>query len=101
MYRFYCSCDQWPRHDVHRKGGLVDLIDAAQFITRRTFLKHISHEQLQEKAVELGYALHPSQGLTMAGDWHIQYFHSVLHGQRVYGFVWSAIEFVFTQENTP
>lgn len=94
-FHYSCSCVNWPPADV---GGLHDLIDESQQITRRTFLAHV--EPIERKTVEyvLGYAAHPSGGLTMAGDWHVQYFRSRLHGRRVYGFVHSAIEYVFVKE---
>jgi hypothetical protein len=39
--------------------------------------------------------------LTMAGDYHVEYFRSTLHGCRVYGFRHSAIEYVFTRRGEP
>lgn len=93
--RYLRSCVDWPDNDVHTEGGLRDLIDASQVITRRTFLRRVDRDDLRKLERQLGYAGHPSQGLTMAADWHITYFRSQWHGQTVYGFSWSAIEHVF------
>jgi hypothetical protein len=93
--RFFCSCVNWPQDDVHCDGGLSDLIETRKALTRRTFLRHVNREDLRDQESRLGYSQHPSQGLTMAGDWHVEYFRSQHHGERVYGFRHSAIEFVF------
>ena len=57
-------------------------------------------DALTDIADQLGYVKNAaSGGLTMSSDWAIEYFRSVLHGQRVYGFCHSAIEYVFTHYN--
>ena len=92
-YRFYSSCVDWPRGDV---PALSAMIDEAQRISRHTLLRHVGREELARVETGLGYAPHPRQGLTMAGDFHVGYHRSTLHGRRVYFFTWSAIEHVFT-----
>lgn len=89
---FYCNCVEWPRHDVQY---LSDMIDDALEITRRTFLKHVDRNSLKGLERELGYEMHPKQGLTMSGDWAVSYHRSKLHSERVYYFRQSAIEYVF------
>lgn len=89
------SCVSWPPHDVEAEGGLCDMIDRGMEITRRTFLKHVCKEALGNVEEQLGYQAHPSMGMTMASDFHVTYWRSVLHGQRVYYFVQSAVEYVF------
>jgi len=95
-YRYYRCCVGWPQDDVYVEGGLSDMIDAIETTTRRTLLAHVNRADLAAIERDLSYDTHPSQGLTMAGDWHVHYFRSVLHGERVYGFQHSAIEHVFT-----
>ena len=97
MYRYLRCCVSWPQSDVHREGGLRDMIDQAADITRRTFLQHIDRGDLRDLEEQLGYEAHPSRGLTMAADWAVSYHRSKLHGRRVYYFRHSAIEFVFTK----
>lgn len=97
MYHYYTNCVNWPRGDVDKPGGLRDLIDGRREISRRTFLRHVERADLAELADGLAYASHPSRGLTMAADWHIEYFRSRLHGATVYGFRHSAIEYVFVE----
>lgn len=97
VYSLYCNCVDWPRSDVDREGGLCDLIDTSVTITRRTFLQHVDRQELRALEQLLGYEAHHRQGLTMAGDWHVSYFRSRHHGERVYGFCHSAIEYVFKQ----
>lgn len=99
-FSFFSDCVSWNPDDVDTPGGLNDLIEKCVFITRRTFRKHVDHVDLAELEESLSYCAHPSQGLTMAGDWHVAYFRSVLHGQTVYGFIYSAIEFVFTSSSS-
>ena len=52
---FFTSCVNWPEADVHRDGGLCDLIDACEDITRRTFLSHVRKADQQQLETELGY----------------------------------------------
>lgn len=98
QYKYYNNCVSWPRYDVAREGGLSDMIDDAIDITRQTFLKHVDRNDLENIEVSLCYSKHYSQGLTMAGDWHVSYHRSKLHGKRVYYFAHSAIEYVFTKQ---
>ena len=97
--RFYCNCVDWPRHDVHCDGGLSDLIDNRVEITRRAFLGNVNRDDLAHQERCLGYASHYKQGLTMAADWHVEYFRSKHHGERVYGFRHSGIEYVFKHQS--
>jgi hypothetical protein len=98
VYRFYSNCVCWPRHDVFCAGGLRDLINQRREISRRAFLCHVEREELRGIEENLGYTQHPRQGLTMAGDYHIEYFVSRWHDNRVYGFRHSGIEYVFVSE---
>jgi hypothetical protein len=97
MFNYLNNCVGWPSSDVHTGGGLCDLIEERKEISRATFLKHVNREELAELEQGLSYARHPSQGMTMAGDYHVEYFRSRHHGNRVYGFRHSAIEYVFTE----
>ena len=87
-YTYYNNCVNWPRRDVE---NLSDMIDNAIDISRRTFLKHIDRGDLTVFESTLCYAGHPKQGLTMAGDYHVSYHRSKLHGKRVYYFRHSAM----------
>lgn len=85
---FYSDCVDWPAADV---GRLRVLIDRGVPITRATLLRHVDRTALAALERRLGYAAHPRQGLTMAGDWHVGY-----HRHRgIYWFSWSRIEHVF------
>jgi hypothetical protein len=94
---YYSNCVGWPRNDVHKPGGLIDMIDNAQDITRHTFVGHVDQKDLQMSEKMLGYATHHTKGLTMAKDWHVSYHKSKLHGHTVYYFRQSAIEYVFVK----
>lgn len=96
-YRYFNNCMNWDLADVDTDGGLNDLIEGIKLITRRTFLKHADRMDLIGVEQNLSYFSHHKQGLTMAGDWHVAYFKSKLHGKLVYGFVHSAIEYVFVK----
>jgi hypothetical protein len=93
--QFYRSCVDWPMADVSADGGLSDMIADAMDVTRRTFMSHVNRESLREIEASLGYERHPKRGMTMATDWHVSYSRSKLHGQTVYFFTHSAIEYVF------
>lgn len=96
-FSYYNCCVDWDPDEVHSPGGLVDMIDQARQITRRTFLKHVGTRDLRSLEESLGYESHPAKGLTMAGDFHVGYFKSKLFGRPVYFFRWSAIEYVFME----
>lgn len=72
-----------------------DMVDRSRDISRRTFLKHVDRNNLKEIEGNLGYADHPSKGLTMAGDYHVSYAKSKFRGKPCVFFIWSAIEHVF------
>lgn len=97
VYRYYSNCVNWPKTDICNPGGLSDMIYHANTISRQTFKKHVNSIELERLASRLGYAKHPKHGLTMAGDPYITYHRSKLHGQRVYYFRHSNIEYVFVK----
>jgi hypothetical protein len=74
---------------------ITEMVDNAITITRRTFLKHVDRDNLKAVEVDLGYVLHPSQGLTMAADWAVSYHRGKYRGQPCVFFKWSCIEYVF------
>jgi hypothetical protein len=74
---------------------IIDMVDGAIDITRRTFLQHVDRDDLAAMESALGYADHPSRGLTMAADWHVSYHRSKYRGRRCYYFRHSAIEYIF------
>ena len=94
-YCYFNNCVSWDPGDVNKPGGLCDMIDNGLDITRRTFLQHVSTDSLKDIESGLGYEDHPKKGLTMAADWAVSYHRGKLHGERVYFFKHSAIEYVF------
>ena len=94
-YKFYSSCMNWSLSKVDCDGGLTDMIDAAKKISRQKFIKNVGLDQLRPLEEACGYAAHPKQGLTMAGDQYVTYHRSLLNGYTVYYFRWSAAEYVF------
>ena len=94
-HKFYRSCVDWPYLDVQATGGLDDMTASCIDITRRTFLQHVDREDLRQVESGVGGAAHPKQGLTVAGDWHVSYHRSKLHGRRVYYMIHSSTEYVF------
>lgn len=95
MYNYYNNCVGWDSNDVDTDDGLCNMIDTSIDITRETFLKHVNKDSLMQVESDLGYDRHYKQGLTMAGDYHVSYHRSKLHGKRCYFFKHSAIEYVF------
>lgn len=90
---FFSTCTDWPI-DVQ---ALKDMVGGARDISRGTFLRNVSREEMDRIETDLGYAPSGSRrGLTMAKDWHVSYHRSTLRGCPAVYFVWSAIEFVFT-----
>ena len=90
--QYYENCVGWPKHDI---DALIEMVDGGIDITRRTFRKHVDKSDLECLELELRYATHPSRGLTMAGDYHVGYHRSKLHGKTAYYFTHSCIEYVF------
>ena len=94
-YKYLHDCVSCPRVDI---VALIECIDNAIDITRRTFLKHVDRRDLDDHADSMGYELHPSRGLTMAADWAITYHRSTFKGSRCYYFQWSGIEHLFVEK---
>jgi len=96
-HQFFSDCVCWPRG---KTNALNEMIDDARDITRRTFLKYVDREALQELEENLGYVTKPwEDGLRMASDWHVSYHKSRLNGFTVYYFRQSSIEYVFTPQD--
>jgi len=91
-YRFLSDCVGWPRGKV---DDLHAMIDDAREVTRATFIKNVGLRNCRMLEGWLGYETHPSKGMTMAGDWHVEYYRSRLCGHTVYYVRQSSIEHVF------
>lgn len=92
-YMFLMNCVSCPEDEVPE---LHRMINEALDISRETFMKHCG-ESAREIFKDLGYASHPSQGLTAAGDQYISYHRDKWYGKRCYFFKWSAIEYIFVE----
>ncbi len=75
---------------------ITAMLETERQVTRRTFLQHVDRAELTELADGMSYARHHTQGLTMAGDWHVSYHKGVYREKPCYFLTWSAIEYVFT-----
>jgi hypothetical protein len=76
------------------------MIDRAQQISYRTFVKHVDLEKV--KAVldfELGVQYGRDVGLALKDDWAVSYHKSTFKEKPCYYMTHSAIEFIFTNEN--
>jgi hypothetical protein len=94
MMKFYGSCVIWPDSIAE----LQRMIDKALEVTRATFLKHVDRESLRELEDSMGYVRKAFKGLTMANDYHVNYYKSILEGQVVYFLTHSAVEYAFNNE---
>lgn len=72
---------------------IIEMVEAARWIKRRTFLRYVDQESMGEISRSLGYT--PGALLTMAGDYHIRYARSRYKGRPCVFFVHSAIEYIF------
>jgi len=91
-YQYYCNCVDWPREDVN---ALTEMIDKERAISRRVFVTHVRRSDLLCLERLMGYTMGT---LTMAGDWHVQYYKSKYKGNTAYYFKHSAIEYVFLSQ---
>ena len=96
QYKFYRRCTDWGPVAAVELGGLSDMVDSMQMVQRRTFLQHADRGDLRVLEAVLGY----DKVFPMSNDPYVQYFRAKLYGQRVYGFVWSAMEYVFCTEES-
>lgn len=87
--RYFGRCVELPGR------AITNMRDSATAVTRRTFLKHVNRDSLGSLSLTLGYSLHPKQGLTMAGDWHVSYHRGKFRGKNCCFLVWSGIEHIF------
>lgn len=75
--------------------ALHQMIDDAIEITRTVFVRHCNRESRRQLEQDLGYALHPSQGLCMASDSLVSYHKSRFRGLPCVYLRYSAIEYIF------
>lgn len=94
--RFWRCCVDFPTKGPEF-DALTQMIEDNTKVTRETFLRHVDRNSLREIELGLGYSSYPSQGLTMAGDWHVSYHRSRFNGETVYYFRHSAIEYIFVR----
>jgi len=87
--RFYGRCIELSGRKI------TQMVDDAKPITRKTFLKHVKLENLQQIEESLGYSRHPRQGMTMASDCYVSYYKSNYNGKPCVYFDHSRIEHVF------
>lgn len=90
--RFHACCVGWNPDDVNAPGGLCDMIEAGREVTAATFRRRIGAKAWRTLEASLGY---DRMGLRLAGDPHVRFRRSRLHGIPVYYLVHSAIEHVF------
>lgn len=69
------------------------IVENGRKIKRETFLKHVDQDDIKDLERALGYG----SGIKMKDDWHVSYYSCSYKGSRIYYFVHSAIEFVFTK----
>jgi hypothetical protein len=91
MTHSYCFVGACPE----LTGPFVNYIrDHERDVTYDTLARQVRTADLLNFKWQAGYGR--DTGLTMKNDWHISYHRSrTPSGQRVYFFVWSAMEYVF------
>lgn len=94
--RYFKSCVNWPKDDVHCPGGFGDMLLQSRTITRNSFMRAVHEGDRHALERSLGYAPHCHDAiLTMKKDPCVTYHKSKLHGETVYYIRHSAIEYVF------
>ena len=94
--RFAGDCVGLSRRDAEE---LSEALYKARNITRKTFLSHVNTEDRTDLEILLGYAHRNSRaGLNIANDWHVGYITMKMYGRRVYAFIHSSIEYIFTPD---
>lgn len=91
-FRFFSRCVEWPVPVEE----LEAIYDSEREITRRTFLRYVDPEEMLKIEKALGYERDPRRGLTMKKDYHVSYFKSTFRGEPCVRFVWSLIDYVFS-----
>jgi len=94
-YRYFACCTEFKPDQVR---FLNQMTESAREISYRTMQKHC--QELGRWALDKGYKLFPSKGLTLKNDWHVAYYKSTYNGRPCYYLVWSAIEFIWVLEET-
>jgi hypothetical protein len=89
---YYCNCINWPKDDI--ETGLIPMIDRSQRITYKTFLQHVSINDLEELFPD--YTWGPGKkGLRISKDFNVSFHRSKLQGNLMYYVRWSGVEYVF------
>ena len=78
---FFASCVDFGSYNQRAVDALEKAVDDAIDISAKTFFQHVSFPEIRDM---LGYASHPSRGLTLSQDWHISYQRTKLVGFRSY-----------------
>lgn len=91
-YHYRTCCVNATGRDIN------DMVDACRDISYRTFRRHC--EGVDAWAVGMGYAAHPSRGLTLSADWHVSYHKSRYRGKPCYYLRHSAIEYIWVKQES-
>ena len=76
---------------------ITALQESGRAITRRTFLRYVSPEDLRTLEQALGYDTGTDRGgLRMANDWYVAYYRGVYDARPAVYFDHSRIEYIFT-----
>lgn len=95
-FKYRTCCVQLSLSDV---PALHAMIDRSRAVSYRTFRRRCP--DLPEIADQLGYARHPSRGLTLSRDWYVGYYRSRFRGQPCYYMTHSAIEYIWLPTGKP
>ena len=91
MHKYYGNCVCWPG----KINELCEMIDNAQQITRKTFIKNVDKKDRIFLEQNLGYTQQRKKGMVIADDYYVSYFKSKLKKTGVYFLAHSCIEYVF------
>lgn len=85
---FFSNRENWPGNVAH----LNDLIEGSIEVTSRSFFANVKVEEVRLLQEEIGYR----KGSPIESDPLVTFHRGKIEGKWAYYFVWSAIEFVFT-----
>ena len=95
-FRYFGNCVGWKRNEIE---DLIQMQDDAKPVTIQTFRNNVHLQDLNNLALDLGYAAHVMKGLLLSQDYMVGYFKSKYKGKRVYFLQHSAIEYVFSTDD--
>ena len=96
---FIGDCVSFNSRSLKDREALSDMVDNYRDVSYRTLIRHVPVALLAELFPHCAWGPGQPSELRLKDDWSVRFCRSTIWGKRCYYVRWSAIEFIFMEEN--